>query len=134
SNYNSLTALIPSLLLFIVFLNLRINNTVVNKLISVLSPLTFGVYLIHDEPHIRKLLWGYLDLPSQINNSYFALICIFVVAIIYIACSLIDWCRALLFRYASNVPALKNTDDEMERLLNMVSQKALALVDRVLRT
>jgi surface polysaccharide O-acyltransferase-like enzyme len=99
SNYNSLTALIPSLLLFIVFLNLRINNTVVNKLISVLSPLTFGVYLIHDEPHIRKLLWGYLDLPSQINNSYFALYCIFVVAIIYIACSLIDWCRGEVAEY-----------------------------------
>lgn len=133
SDYNSLTALVPAILLFIVFLNLKISNKSIGKIIALLSPLTFGVYLIHDEPHLRKLLWGYLDLPSHIHNPYFPLYCLFIVAAIYVICSLVDWCRAALFRYAGNISSVKTTGDQVERLLHSLSQRTMAVVDKLLR-
>jgi len=63
------------------------------KIINYLANGTFGVYLIHDNPYIRPLLWNWLNNKSEPfmpNWSIpYALLCTIT---IFIICSIIDNC------------------------------------------
>ncbi len=65
---NKLPAILCMLLLFFGFKNWRLP---VNRVINLLAPLTFGVYLFHDHPGIRKYLWSDA-LTVSIDDPYFA--------------------------------------------------------------
>jgi len=65
-----------------------------NKVINIISSATFGVYLIHDYPQMREVLWSnifanvkYQNSPSLIWYSVLAVVVVFAV------CSIIDLCR-----------------------------------------
>ena len=86
-----------SVLLFLMFANLEVNSRFACKLISVLTPVSFGVYLIHchpcAEPYFRRL---YSMLSGILPSSF---LCVIGVSLlIYAATSLLDGCRSRLFR------------------------------------
>lgn len=95
--YNSITVLLSSVMLFVLFLNIKIHNNIANRLIAFLSPLTLAVYLIHDEPHVRAILWRSLGLSDHIHEPYFIPFVITTALAIYFSCVLIDWLRMRLF-------------------------------------
>lgn len=70
---------------------------ILSKVIKVISPLTFGVYLIHVHPYVwmlfNKKLLHLLDVPVD----EMVVRVIGVAAIVFIACMIIEYIRALLF-------------------------------------
>ena len=89
-NYYSFTVVLASIALFCFFKNLKINNKTINKLVTFLSPLTFGVYLIHENHYIRSLIWN--NIPKIYNNLVIYLIYIIIAVItIYIVCSFVEF-------------------------------------------
>lgn len=87
--YSSITILFASLSLFLFFRELNIKNTIANKVILFLAPLTLGVYLIHDNKLIRSILYTkilHLDKYMESVNIYLLILCclliIFTVTII----------------------------------------------------
>ena len=54
-DYYSIPIVAASLLLVIGFSRIRVKQS---RLINTVSAATFGVYLIHDNPYVRKWLWG----------------------------------------------------------------------------
>ena len=95
--YNFLPTYIASIALFMLFLNMIINNNIFNKIIAFLSPLTLGVYLIHQNQYVSTIIWQKLQVSSQLPNHYFILFAIMSIIAIYITCSMIDWFRIKLF-------------------------------------
>jgi len=95
--YNFLPTYIASIVLFILFLNIVINNNIVNKIIAFLSPLTLGVYLIHQNQYISTIIWEELQVSNHLYSGYFILFAIMSVLAIYFICSTIDWFRLKLF-------------------------------------
>ena len=92
---NAINATIVSVFLFITFSNLPINN---NRFINLFAKSTFGVLLIHDNPILRKWLWGDVFHCLEVYNSSFAYIHIVISVIsIFIVCTLIDILREELF-------------------------------------
>ncbi|HZJ77315.1 MAG TPA: acyltransferase family protein, partial [Clostridia bacterium] len=55
--YNSLPVYFASVALFVLFLNIKLNNRSISKAISFFSANTLGVYLIHDNLYVRTFLW-----------------------------------------------------------------------------
>ena len=59
-NYNFITVFLASIFLFLYFKNLKIKSLKVINTICKIAPLTFAVYLIHEQTVLRNIL--YLDL------------------------------------------------------------------------
>lgn len=93
--YNSFIVLLTSAFLFLLFLNLTVNNVILKKIIMFVAPLTMGVYLIHDNIHARKYVWsGLFNLEPTIAAP---LIVLGYALLVFCACIVIDWLRTILF-------------------------------------
>ena len=96
-----LTILSISLCLFMCFSTLKMNH---HKWINTMASATFGVYLIHDNNIIRKLLWRDWFRNAQYQEDWRLIpYSILAVAIVYIVCSAID----LLRQYIVETPCMK---------------------------
>lgn len=100
--YHSIPVLVASVSLFMAFLHLKIKSSFFSKIIIFLAPLTFGVYLIHDNAYLRPVLWDLLKVSSFANNWYMVFLALFITVAIYLCCSLIEKLRCLLFRPLEN--------------------------------
>ena len=56
-HYNTIFVLINAIALLMVFKNIKIGDKA-KSIITIISGSTFGVYLIHEDPNIKKLLWN----------------------------------------------------------------------------
>lgn len=96
--YSSITVLLASIALFLIFLRRKPKN---NRVWIFLGNTTFGVFLIHTQYIMRdRILWKELIRPLDYcygNTGVFLLHMIISVMLIYLACSLIDYLRILLF-------------------------------------
>lgn len=83
-----------SVCVFLWFKNIRIEGTHTTAIINSLASLSLSVYIIHEHPLIRQLLWGRVH---QVLLQYplvdTPLICIITCMIVYAACTTIDWVR-----------------------------------------
>lgn len=130
--YNSLPVLVGSLSLFMVFINLKITNGRVNKCIALLSPLTLGVYLIHDEPHVRMWLWSTLNPAGHAYNPRFILFSIVSVVSIYLAASAIDWLRLKFFSAIGAAKWFQRTSNEVVSLTDRAYTSSKGAFSRLL--
>lgn len=105
---NTLPILLISLTLFLGFIHLNIGYV---HFINVISSTTFGIYLIHDHPLVRALLWK--DLFYNPDSSYLMLVLysIFVVLIVFVGCMLIERIR------------LNVIDNRLTKLYNFIENK-----------
>ena len=90
-NRHSILVIMFSISLFSIFIN---KKECTNKIINKLAGCTFGIYLIHDNPYIRKFLWIDLFKNAQyVNSKYMIIHLIFSVSIVYISCTIIEYIR-----------------------------------------
>ena len=97
-SYNSIVSVFCALALFQAFRGINIKSKVVNKAISFIAPLTFAVYLIHEQDLLRPIIWEILDPGTTAEKPYMALYVIVCVLIVFSACCLIEWIRQMLFK------------------------------------
>ena len=115
--YPFLLIVIASIALLLLFLKIEIKNEKVNKVILFLSPLTFGVYLIHEHPIVRAKLWGGVT-PFLIKFSLLKQIA--VVLVVYIICSIIEYIRTILFKPINNFIEKNKKIDKIDKKFNEV--------------
>lgn len=95
---NSILNTAAAIALFMAMRTVVVKGRIVNSLIAFLAPLAFGVYLIHDHPALRPLLWQRLNPAALAESPWmipYALLC--VVGIFTICCFL-EWLRQQVFR------------------------------------
>lgn len=85
-----------SVCVFMLFTQLRLKGAAA-AIVKWLSPLSFGVYLIHVHPAV----WGWLEnrcVPLASLSTLLILPAVLAAGLgIYLSCSLLDWLRSLLF-------------------------------------
>lgn len=65
-----------------------------NRIVNAVSGCTFGVYLIHDHPLVRDLLWKHwLNWEDYFTSGSFILRILLSVAAVYLVCTGIEWIR-----------------------------------------
>lgn len=92
-NHNSLPMVILSLSTFKIFRNIKIPN---NKLISVLGKTSFGVYLFHDNPNFKTIMWKDILKTDMFYYCNVLLLCVhilFCIIVIYTIGTIIDLLR-----------------------------------------
>lgn len=105
--YSSITVLIASVSLFMIFIQMKPRN---HKIWLILGSTTFGVFLIHTQYIMRdKILWKEIIKPLDYcdgNTLVYLLHVLVSVLVIFIVCSLIDLLRIKLFSLADKALTL----------------------------
>lgn len=95
STANNDLTFILSLLIFICFTQVKCESKGLHRL-SKLAPYTFGIYLCHEHPMIRPVIWGNV-MPDSFNYPILVH-CLLVSAALFIVCAGIDYVREQIFR------------------------------------
>lgn len=97
--YTSPTVLIGSVSVLVLFSQFNICG-LLKKLISFFAPLSFGVYLAHNEPHIfNEVLRGRFSSFGAFSPDKFVIAVFATVLAIWLVCSMIDYVRLKLFKF-----------------------------------
>lgn len=90
-NYNFIFVFLASLFLFLYFKNINIKNNKLINLVFKLSPLVFGVYIIHEQVVLRGTLYlNILNLDCLWNNPLQFVIIPLITIVIFLVCILIE--------------------------------------------
>ena len=97
-SYISPFVLLSARFLVLFFLKLNVNKTG-QKLLKLISPLVFQVYIIHNNPFItKKFLYNAFENLGGASGIKTAAVTLFSAAIIFLFCIIIDYLRSLLFK------------------------------------
>ncbi len=99
-SYLSPLVLAQSVCLLAFFANLEFKNKKFIAVTKFVTPLVFGVYLIHDNPLVR---YNLITKTVFIANYSPILIILLILAVaigIFIACAIVEYLRQLFFKYA----------------------------------
>lgn len=109
--YCSPVCLLESVSLFMAFLKMKTDSdSTLARAVFKISPLMFGVYIIHENPFTKSALWEAVS-PEVGDNVLVLLIKIITaVSAILIGCSAIEWLRQLLF--GRTLQLLRRTGDQ----------------------
>lgn len=118
--YNSFFVVIGSISLFLYFTQVEIKNKILIKIIKFFSPLTLGIYLIHEQIGLRRFLWDKISMYiniQYISPKLFVFKSMFVVFAVFISCALIDWICSKLFQKIENTNYFKVVCSKIEMCL-----------------
>lgn len=112
---NSITMVIASACLFRFFEGLNISNKRIRKAVSIVAPLTLGVYLIHDQPEVRSFIWQDLLCPMDFVQSPFLALILFGMAIaVFVFCALAEYLRHRVSTAFKIKEAISNAADAIQ--------------------
>ena len=98
---NSIT-LLMSVFVFAWVITLPQKETRLGQWAINMSPYILGVYLIHDNPLIRPLLWNNLIHPKEyIQQPFLIPYCLVISIVVFAVCIGIEWLRAALSGFIS---------------------------------
>lgn len=124
-SYSSITMVIASASLFRFFESLSITNRLAQKVVTLLSSLTFGVYLIHEQPEVRSFLWEKLLRPGDYVQSPFLVLFLLGIALfVFLSCALLEYLR-------NRVSELFSIRKLIIAISNRVKLRAVSLVEMV---
>lgn len=104
--YDSPLVIVQSVIYFLLFKNLHIND---NKLINIISKTTIGVYLIHANHLFLEFTYKFFGYTSYMNTSFKLLLFLFVHTILlFIICSLIELIRSIITRFLFKRKIIQN--------------------------
>jgi surface polysaccharide O-acyltransferase-like enzyme len=129
---HSALVVVGAVCLFVTFLKLRITNRLLIKLIKLVSPLTLGVYLIHEHYELRMLLWNRVvfmaGLPRNILTPVLALL---VTVVLYTVLLAVDFVRAKLFGLLESTAWYQNLMKKADNLVSDASEKLLDKIGKI---
>jgi len=113
---NSILLLPATLFLFQYIRGLTITGKNATRLISLLMPSVFGVYLIHDNPFLYPLLWDALGTAARFDSPFMLLFQLLQPICIFAVCALADTLRRRLFRLLHIDSTLDSLGDKLQSL------------------
>lgn len=114
--YPSPTTVIQAVSLLAIGVRMNIKNKKAIRLIKFFAPLSFSVYLIHTNPFIFYYLIK--NCTAEIAGFATPLMVLSILGIaiaIFLACTLIDSLRAMLFKAIKITPALAKAEDKIRK-------------------
>lgn len=106
--YSNPLIIIQSIAFFYIFKMLKFKSSFVNSI----SRTTLGVYLIHDNNYIRKILYDCINIHNSTIDSYWFILYLLLMSIIvFVCCSIIEWLRQLVFKFIYTRKVSKNIRD-----------------------
>ena len=116
-SYNAVPMVTASVALFMAVRTVNIKDKA-GKFVGFLVPLVFGVYLIHDHPTIRPLLWNWLQPAAYVQSVWLVPYWICYTVGIFAVCCAIEWIRQKLFALCRIDRAVESVSDWIQKKVN----------------
>ena len=117
SKHYSITVVCSTIFMFLGFKQVNLKNKKTIKLLEIISPLTFGVYLIHDNNIIRRRLWmKYLKISKLVFSEGLLIKLILIGLGVYIVCLFIDFARKTIFDAIYKTKLYGKLDNKLDKL------------------
>lgn len=88
---NRFPILICAIFVFSFFKNLKIRN---NKIVNIITSTTFGIYLIHENLLLNKIIWHRIFKFDNFMNSKFLFLYMLIATLVtFVCCSIVDLVR-----------------------------------------
>lgn len=123
--YISPTVTLAAVFIVCAFAKFNIKSKISKKIIGLLCPLSFGVYLLHCHPIVAERLRGAFSWVGTKNPFIALLLTLGISLAIFSACMLIDWLRLLLFK----VMKIKKLSEILENLIKKPIYRLLKIQD-----
>ena len=95
-----------------------------SKIINTIASTTFGIYLIHEHPIMRIIIWNkVINFEQNYNELYAAIYCIGISIVIFIICFIIDLIRI----YTVEKIYMKIVKIVIEKIKNIKNRKILKI-------
>lgn len=94
---NSVFVCLSAVALLVVFLNVKIKSHFAARIIQAVAPMTFGVYLVHNNPTIRDWLWQTLHPTAYLNKPWFFLYGFGIILMLFVMSAAIEFVRSRLY-------------------------------------
>lgn len=134
--YSSITVLFSAISLVLYFKDFQIKNKYLLSFIKKVSPLTLGVYLIHENIFVRNVLYGgifNLNLYNNINILFYFLIILILAIFIFTCCCFIDYIRIQLFKFLNKKFNVLKIDNFVLTVANSLKEKIKSYISIVVR-
>jgi hypothetical protein len=118
-SYNSIVSVFCALALFQAFRGLQIKSKGIDKAICFIAPLTFAVYLIHEQYLFRPVLWEILAPGKTAEKPYMVIYVLACVILVFSACCLIEWIRQRLFKVTGIDKLVRCVCDGIQKKLSL---------------
>ena len=136
---NSLFALLASVLLFMIFANIKNIHIINSPVILWFGRMAFAVYLIHNNRTLSRVIWGgeyaagKLAVPEGgvvpewiITKWYFPFYAIVLIIVIYALCSAIEFLRSLAFKPLEQSAILEKICVHLENSFNKMRKRVIS--------
>lgn len=120
--YTSPTIILAAMVLLILFTRISIKNTTIKKIVKFIAPLTFGIYLVHDNFYVSKMLID--DSFVFVTNYNLIIGAIMVLSIaltIFIICLFIEMIRNKIFKLIKIDTISEKIIEKISLLLNRIT-------------
>ena len=115
--YNSVFIIVPTILMFLVFKEIQIKSVFLTKIITLIAPYMFGIYLIHDNKIIRNLLWfDWLHVNEYANSPYLIIHFILSIFSVFFVGIIVEVLRVKMFDQLSNTKIIKKVSEKIDFL------------------
>lgn len=95
-NYNGVPV-IMAVLFFCAMINYKLRENYIVRILVSLAPYSFGVYLIHDNFYVRRVLWQSVTQYMTFNHSNVIVLGLIVATSIFLFCTGVDFLRKKIF-------------------------------------
>lgn len=112
---NVIFNVVGTLLVFMYFTVVKIENNTLIKVVNSLAKSSFAVYLIHENPFIRPYLEQYIPNYYDFSSVWFPLQFISIMTFIWIVCTFIDYGRRCIFQFFEKMPMHTRMDDVINK-------------------
>ena len=104
-HYNHILVIMAAVGIFTFFLYSKEIGGIISKIICFVSPMSFGVYLLHEQIKVRFLWPEWLGITEAINGSWSTLLLKMVTAVlvVYAVGSIVDYIRIWIFKLCKMV-------------------------------
>ena len=113
---NSVLVAWAAIAFFVMFLHIRIKSRAAEKVISFAGPLTFGVYLIHNNPSLRGWMWELINPVSFMHEIYFVPLSILIVGVIFVLCTALEYIRSTIYNRLLSKTVYRICDSVAEKV------------------
>ncbi len=102
---------------FLYFKEVKIRNMKISNIIGKIAPTTFAVYLIHNNPNFRPLLWRKVMGNFEVVNSPFLMFHFLITVIgIFLISGVIDLVREKIFNLWEKTKMFQKIDEKLNNI------------------
>ena len=105
--FYNLIVIAMTVLLFMKFKTIKINSKFLTKLINIISPSVFSIYLIHYNFNFRFIIWEKFNAIKYADSWFMILYIVFIIFDVFILCLIIDLVRRGLYKLITHISLIK---------------------------